>query len=184
MSEVHEYDDAYSESLDREVRPVEADFHDLEAALLDDTVKLLAPNEPIRLGRQATVQEAIMRLVATRRSAVVIVDDEGRLVGIFSERDVLMRVIGQGRDPARTALADVMTPDPEALAADDRICYAVNRMNNGSYRTIPIVDAEHRPIGIVTVNDVIKWLAALFPEAIQNLRPGDRILRPHQVDAG
>ncbi len=46
------------------------------------------------------------------------------------------------------------------------------------------MDADHRPIGIVTVNDVIKWLAALFPEAVLNLRPGDRLKRPQQLHAG
>jgi CBS domain-containing protein len=57
-------------------------------------------------------------------------------------------------------------------------------MNNAGYRTVPLVDAERRPIGIVTVSDVVKWLAEIFPEAVLNLRPGDEIKRPLQVDAG
>jgi CBS domain-containing protein len=123
-------------------------------------------------------------MVATRRAAVVIVDGDGRLIGIFTERDVLTRVVGQGRDIHRTQLSEVMTRDPEALSPRDRICYAVNRMNNAGYRTVPLVDADRRPIGIVTVTDVVKWLAEIFPEAVLNLRPGDEIKRPLQVDAG
>jgi CBS domain-containing protein len=170
-------EDEYSESLD-------SDFRKLEGALLDDTVRLLAPSEPIRLGADASVREAIERMVSQHRAAVVIVDAEGRLIGIFTERDVLIRVLGEGRDPVTTRLGAVMTPQPEALSAGDRICFAVNRMSTAGFRTIPLVDGEGRPIGIITVNDVVKWLAEIFPEAVLNLRPGDRLKHPHQVDAG
>jgi len=172
-----EFQDEYSES-------VEVEFRKLEGALLNDAVNLLAPSEPICLPATATVHEAITKMLANRRAAVVIVDGDGRLIGIFTERDVLTRVVGQSRDVQRTTLAEVMTRDPEALSPQDRICYAVNRMNNAGYRTVPLVDAERRPIGIVTVSDVVKWLAEIFPEAVLNLRPGDEIKRPLQVDAG
>ena len=77
-----------------------------------------------------------------------------------------------------------MTKKPETLAPDDLICYAVNRMHNAGYRTIPLVDADQRPIGIVTVNDVVQWLAELFPEVILNLPPGGKLKRPMETDAG
>ena len=172
-----DFQDEYSESL-------EVEFQKLQGALLNDAVNLLAPSEPLRLTATATVHEAVTKMLANRRAAVVIVDAEGRLIGIFTERDVLTRVVGQGRDVHRTTLAEVMTRDPEALSPQDRICFAVNRMNNAGYRTVPLVDAERRPIGIVTVSDVVKWLAEIFPEAVLNLRPGDEIKRPLQVDAG
>lgn len=175
--DVSEFHDEYSESLESECRK-------LEGALVSDRVKLLAPSEPIRLTAQATVREAIIKMVANRRAAVVIVDDEGHLIGIFTERDVLTRVDSQGRDPQQTLVGEVMTPQPEVLAADDPICYAINRMHTAGYRSMPLVDAEHRPIGIVTVNDVVKWLAELFPEAIMNLRPGGKLKRPLATDAG
>jgi CBS domain-containing protein len=172
-----EFEDEYSESLAGE-------FRKLQGALLGDTVRLLAPSEPIRLTAEATVREAVAEMVANRRGAVLIVDADGRLSGIFTERDVLTRVVGQGRDARRTVLDEVMTRDPEALTPNDRICYAVNRMNNAGYRTVPLVDADRRPIGIVTVNDVVRWLAEIFPEAVLNLRPGDAIKRPLEIDAG
>ena len=172
-----EFQDEYSESLGGELRK-------LEGALLNDAVNLLAPSAPLCLPATATVHEAITKMLANRRAAVVIVDGGGRLIGIFTERDVLTRVVGQSRDVQRTTLAEVMTRDPEALSPQDRICYAVNRMNNAGYRTVPLVDAERRPIGIVTISDVVKWLAEIFPEAVLNLRPGDEIKRPLQVDAG
>jgi CBS domain-containing protein len=172
-----EQGDEYSESL-------EAEFRKLEEALLSNAVKLLAPSEPIRLTPQATVAEAVGKMVDNRRAAVVIIDAEGHLTGIFTERDALTRVMRQKRNPEQTKVAEVMTPDPETLAPDDRICYAVNRMHAGGHRSIPLVDADHRPLGIVTVNDVVKWLAEIFPEAVLNLRPGDKLKRPLQVDSG
>jgi CBS-domain-containing membrane protein len=174
---VSEFDDEYSESL-------ETDFRKLEGALLSDTVTLLAPNEPIRLTEQATVHEAISQMAEKRRAAVCIVDRESRLIGIFTERDLLQRVAVPGRDLHTTQLAEVMTRDPETLAPDDLISYAINRLHNAGFRTLPLVDADQRPIGIMTVNDIVQWLAELFPEAIVNLRPGGRLKRPQETDAG
>lgn len=179
-----EFLDEYSESLDLPVPGLESEFRKLEGALLSDTVDLLAPSEPIRLTEKATVAEAIEQLVAARRSAVVVVDDDGRLCGIFTERDVVTRVIGMRCDPQQTPLAQVMTRAPESLSPRDRICYAVNRMHIQGYRSMPLVDDDGRPVGVVTVTDVVKWLAEIFPEAVLNLRPGDRIKKPKQMDSG
>jgi CBS domain-containing protein len=77
-----------------------------------------------------------------------------------------------------------MTRNPEALSPRDRVGYAVNQMSVAGYRTIPLVDADRRPIGIVTVTDFIRWLVSLFPEAVLNIRPGDEIKHPREVDAG
>jgi CBS domain-containing protein len=175
--EAREYHDAYSESLER-------DFRELESALLSDTVKILAPSEPIKCSADTTVHAAIAQMAEKRRAAVVIVDRAGVLQGIFTERDLLRRVAVPGRDPQTTPLGEVMTRDPEALGPDSLIAYAINRLHNASYRTIPLIDAQGRPIGVVTVNDIVQWLAELFPEAIMNAPPGGGLKRPHEVDAG
>jgi len=175
--EASEFHDEYSESLDSE-------FRKLEGALLSDTVKLLAPSEPIRCTVDTPVHDALTQMAEKRRAAVVIVDEAGRLVGIFTERDLLRRVAVPGCDPRQTRLGAVMTPNPEVLAPEDRIAYAINRLHNASYRTIPLVDRDGKPIGIMTVNDIVQWLANLFPEAIINVRPGGRLKHPHEVDAG
>ena len=172
-----EFDDEYSESL-------ETEFRKLEGALLNDTVRLLAPSEPLRLTSEHSVARAIQMMVQSRRAAVVIVDEHDKLIGIFTERDVLTRVMGAGRVARDTLLREVMTAEPETLRPDDRICYAINRMHAGGFRSLPLVDDAHRPIGIITVNDVVRWLAEIFPEAVLNLRPGDRLKNPAQIDAG
>ena len=163
---------------------VESDLHEIRGALLSDTIAVLGPAEPVCLRETASVQEAIERMLAHRQAGVLVIDADGRLMGIFTERDVLTRVAGQGRDPRNTALGAVMTRDPEALAPGDRVAYAVHSMSVAGYRTVPLVDAERRPLGVVTVSDVIRWLAGLFPEAVLNLPPSGALKRPHAVDAG
>jgi CBS domain-containing protein len=172
-----EYHDEYSETLGAEVRK-------LEDALLSDTVSLVACSDPLRLAETTPAEDALQALLAQDRVAVTVVDAEGRLAGIATDRDLLRRACGVGTSAGGPSLADVMTRAPETLRPDDRICYAVNRMMAVGCRTVPVVDDDRRPVGIVTVDDIAKWLAALFPEAILNLRPGDRLKRPSERDGG
>ena len=171
-------DDDYTASGDPEERSI-------SPAVFNDTVDVLAPAEPVCLRETGTVTEAAQRMVQARQAAVLVVDATGRLTGIFTERDLLTRVVGRGLDPKGTALSAVMTPNPEVLSLRDRVAYAVHCMSVAGYRTVPLVDAERRPVGIVTVSDVIRWLANLFPTTVLNLPPGgDTLKRPGQVDSG
>ena len=163
---------------------LEGEFQEIKGALLNDTIRVLGPDEPVCVPAAVTVKEAVARMLAAHRAAVLIVDGDGKLAGIFTERDVLTRVLGPGLDPAKTPVGQVMTRDPDALSLGDRVAYAVNRMSVAGYRTIPLVDGARRPVGVVTVNHFIKWMADLFPEAVLNLRPGDAIKRPSEVDSG
>lgn len=165
-------------------RAFDDELQEIRGALLNDTISTLEPAEPLCLPETATVNDAIGRMLERRQAGVLIVDDAGRLAGIFTERDVLTRVAGAGRDARSTLLRDVMTPNPEALSTGDRIAYAVHSMSVAGFRTVPLVDAERRPVGVVTVSDVIRWLAQLYPEAILNLPPGDVLKNPHAIDAG
>src|SRR5262249_16880306 len=170
-------DEAYFDTADPDTKAISAEA-------LDAPVAILMPAAPPCLRETAMVHEAVQAMLARRQAGVLIVDGEGRLSGIFTERDVLRRVVGAGRDVATTPLSAVMTPSPEALSAGQRVAYAVHCMSVAGYRTVPLADAERRPIGVVTVTDVIRWLAGLFPEAVLNLRPGDAIKHPERIDAG
>ncbi|MBI4638323.1 MAG: CBS domain-containing protein [Candidatus Rokubacteria bacterium] len=174
---MNEFGDEYSEAIESETR-------EIKGALFNDTIAVLTPAEPICLRETATVHDAVQAMLARRQGGVLIVDANGRLSGIFTERDVLVRVLGKDLDVRRTPLGEVMTRDPEALSLRDRVAYALHCMSVAGYRTIPLVDAERCPIGIVTVTDAVRWLANLFPEAVLNLPPGDTLKHPSEVDAG
>lgn len=172
MSELE--DEAYFDVAD--------DMKAISAESLNATVATLMPAEPVCLRDTATVHEAVQAMLARRQAGVLVVDAEGRLTGIFTERDVLTRVAGPERDPRRTPLREVMTPSPEALTSEDRVAYAVYCMSVAGYRTVPLVDADGRPVGVVTATDILRWLADLFPETVLNMRPGDRIKRAGEID--
>lgn len=172
-----EVEDEYAAEIAGEVR-------EIKGALLNDTIAVLSQAEPICLRETASVHDAVQAMLARRQAGALITDGEGRLAGIFTERDVLTRVVGQGLDARTTPLSAVMTRDPDALAVNDRVAWAVHSMSVAGYRTVPLVDAERRPLGVVTVTDVIRWLANLFPEAVLNLPPRESLKRPHEIDAG
>lgn len=174
---MHDFDD---EDYPSEIA---SDAPDLAAAL-DDTIAVLGPGDPIRLPVTATVHEAVQLMLRRRQAGVLVVDGDGRLTGIFTERDMLVRVVGQDRDPRATALGAVMTAHPEALSPTHRVAYAIHCMSVAGYRTVPLVDDEGRPTGIVTAADVLRWLGSLFPEDVLNLAPGDTLKRPGEMDGG
>ena len=177
MSAMSDFSDDYAVSRDDEIR-------EIKGVLLADPITTLLPADPICLSETTSVQAAVTSMLAWHQAGVLVVDGAGRLIGIFTERDVLNRVVGKNLDPRTTELGAVMTRGPEALSPRDRIGYAVHQMGVAGYRTIPLVDAERRPIGVVTVTDFIRWLVSLFPEAVLNIRTGDEIKRPFEVDAG
>src|SRR2546422_1447426 len=157
--------------FDDRAQDIEDELQEVRGALLDDTIATLGPAEPICMAPTATVEEAIARMLERRQACVLVVDGDGRLTGILTERDVLMRVAGAGREPRRTVLRDVMTPNPEALTAGHRVAYAVHCMSVAGFRTGPLVDAERPPIGVGTGSDRIPRLGHLFPRAGLDLPP-------------
>jgi CBS domain-containing protein len=171
-------------SDDRDFSALEEEFEELKGALLSDTIRTLGPDDPVCVPESTSVADAVAGMMAMRRAAVLVVDARGRLQGIFTERDVLTRVVARGLAPASTTVGQVMTREPDALTVSDRVAHAVHHMSVAGYRTIPLVDGDRRPVGVVTASHVIRWMADLFPEAVLNLRSGDALKHPSEVDAG
>ena len=95
------------------------------------------------------------------------------VTGVFTERDVLFRIVDRGRNPAQLPLQEVMTPDPETLSVRSTVAHALNKMSVGGFRHIPVVDDEHRPAFVVSVRDVVEFLVESFPREVLNLPPMD-----------
>ena len=113
----------------------------------------------------------LVELMNREAVGCVLVVDGGRLCGVFTERDVLTRVIDTPIDCERTAVDEVMTRDPECLTLDDGIAYALNKMSVGGFRHVPLIDAQGRPTGVVGMRHVVDYIVDLFPRAILNLPP-------------
>jgi CBS domain-containing protein len=120
---------------------------------------------------QGTTIGQAARIMKEHRVGCVLVEDGGKLVGIFTERDILTKLVGTGYDPAKVAVDGVMTRDPETLTPEDPIAFALQRMSVGGYRHIPLVDSAGHPVGILSVKDIVDYLAEHFPEEILNIPP-------------
>jgi CBS domain-containing protein len=101
------------------------------------------------------VADAVARM---RRDGLdcLLVTDDGHLVGIFTDRDAVLKVAGQAAD--RRAVRELMTPDPVVLRRDDPIAVAINKMAVGGFRHVPIVDGG-RPIAVVSARDVFRHIS-------------------------
>lgn len=105
-----------------------------------------------------TVSEAIL-LMRDARHGCVLVAEEGRLGGIFTERDVLTRVIRPGMDPEKVIVNDVMTPDPVCLSPTDPTAYAINLSAARGLRHLPVVDGG-RLLGFISVRGLLRYIHA------------------------
>lgn len=102
---------------------------------------------------QVTVGKAA-QLMQQSEVGAIMVTEEGRLVGIFTERDALFRVTAQGRDAKSTHLSDVMTRNPQSIEPNKRFGHALHLMYEGGFRHVPVV-IEGRPIGMIAARDLL-----------------------------
>ncbi len=101
----------------------------------------------------ATVRAAAKQMARRRVSAVMVVENK-RLVGIFTERDAVFRVLAKDRDADTTRLADVMTTMPKTVAPDESFGYALLLMQENGFRHAPVVE-NGEPIGIVSARNAL-----------------------------
>ena len=97
---------------------------------------------------------AVVRIMVERNIGAVPVLDNGQLVGVFSERDLMRRVVAEGRDPSRTGIADVMTPEPFVVSPTESIENCLLVMRRHGFRHLPICH-EQRLVGMVSLRDII-----------------------------
>lgn len=102
---------------------------------------------------------AAARRMRDRQVGTVVVVDDQRPVGILTDRDVTVRVIAVGLDPATTRVSEVMTPSPTTIGEDCPIETALGHMRAGRFRRLPVVGADGRLIGILALDDVLELLA-------------------------
>ena len=132
----------------------------LKRHIMRDPIKRVGPLKPLVAVQGTTIWEAIRIMREGRHGSVLVVDRNGgeHLVGIFTERDVLVRVWGAGLDINTTPVSKVMTKDPVVLKEDDILAYAIHLMAVRGFRHIPLV-RDDRPIGFVSVRGILRYIA-------------------------
>lgn len=146
---------------------------ELARNLRKDPVAQLDPAPPRVVPRSATVADAV-DLMRKDNVGCVLVCDGDRLVGLFTERDLMTRVLAVGK-PLTQPVADVMTPNPETVSPKDPIRLAVRKMKSGGHRHLPVVDEGLRPVGMVSVKGVVHYLVEHYPAAVYNQPPPGQV---------
>ena len=114
---------------------------------------IIAGQTPITAAKTATVHEAALLMKQQGKGALLVVDG-ARLIGIFTERDIVFRVVASGHDPKSTRLADVMTPQPQTIHPNEPFLHALRIMHKGGFRHLPVVENDW-PLGIVSARDAL-----------------------------
>jgi CBS domain-containing protein len=142
---------------------------DLARNLKVECVSRLEPTMALQVAPQQTVADAVA-LMRENRVGCVLVIEAGRLAGIFTERDLMRRVLAAGK-PLTLPVIEVMTARPVVVHLKQPIRIAVQHMQEGGYRHLPVVDENGHAVGILSVKRIIRYLVEHFPGTVYNVPP-------------
>lgn len=113
----------------------------------------------------------VIQAMTEKRVGIILIVDDGQLTGVFSERDVLVKVAASGIDINSTPVSKLMTSDPQSLRTTDELVYALNLMSVGGFRHVPIVDDSNHPVAVVSMRDIVEYIVSLYPDEVLKLPP-------------
>jgi CBS domain-containing protein len=152
------------------------DDRTFRGAVLQEPLRSLDLRRPVCVPPETTAADAI-RLMNEERIGAVLVTSGERLIGIFTERDVLKKLIGRNAR-METPVGELMTEGPTCLHRDDAIVFALKQMHEGGFRHVPLLDDDGRPVAVVSVKDVVEFVVDLFAAELATAPPDSSHLRP------
>ena len=147
---------------------------DLAKNLKIDSVSRLHPTAPHQVSTNQSVADAV-QLMRQEHVGSLLVCAGGRLAGIFTERDLIQRVLAPGK-PLTTPVSECMTLNPVVVHPKEPIAAALRRMEEGGYRHLPVVDEAGRPVGVLSVKRIVHYLVEHFPTTVYNLPPDPAVV--------
>jgi CBS domain-containing protein len=114
--------------------------------------EIIKDQKPLTFSPRTTVKHACEAMRERRVGAVLVTDKENRLLGIFTGRDAVCRVLAECKDPAKTTLGEVMTPDPCTMPPNESAIEALRLMHDGGFRHVPVV-TNRKIVGVVSHGD-------------------------------
>ena len=121
------------------------------------TLLELCDPDPAAVRLEASAADAIQMMLERHVGAVGVVDSEQRVAGIFTERDVLMKMSLSGRDPSQTPIREVMTTPVEMATTETAPGKALSTMVERHYRHLPVVDDSARLLGMLSIRNLLEW---------------------------
>jgi len=137
----------------------------MDARTLSSPIHTLNLNEPCYVDLGTPVLEVINLMQKGQFGCALVIDSRDRLVGIVTERDFLVKIMGVQIDPEDVIVDEIMTPSPECLRPTDTVAFALNLMQLGHYRNIPLVirdEIDRYPVGVVSLKDILNHFAAFL----------------------
>jgi CBS domain-containing protein len=131
----------------------------------------LTPRPVVRVKATDEMFRVVAAMNDGSRGAVLVEDAAGKLVGIFTERDVMTRLDHKDLDWLHVVVGDVMTPDPMVITTGDSIAEAIQRLHEGRRRHLPVVDDGGAVVSLLSIRDLLAYVAERFPEDFVNLPP-------------
>jgi CBS domain-containing protein len=128
--------------------------------------EVIASRQLVAAPRSVNVRDAA-RLMAEAKVGALAVVEADRLLGIFTERDALCRVLAEGRDPGVTTIGEVMTAAPITIGAERPLNFALHLMHQGSFRHLPVMEGA-RVIGMVSARDALVGELVEFEEELEH----------------
>jgi CBS domain-containing protein len=141
----------------------------LDSSTFQKPIKSIPFRTPVALSPEHTVADAISEM-QKKRIGCVLITEHGKMAGIFTERDVLLKVANKAGVEGKR-LGELMTPKVSGFQKEDSIAFVLNAMHVGGYRHVPVVDEHNTPIAVISVKDIISFILEQFPEDILNLPP-------------
>jgi CBS domain-containing protein len=142
-------------------RPVPGDA--VERSLIEDPVGRAQPRAPVTVGPATSVGDAMRMMLDGNIGALLVVDGDDRLMGIFSERDLLTKIAGLRDDYAGRPVSEFMTRDPETVGPHHTLAFALHKMDCGGYRHLPVL-ADGHPIAMISVRDMLRHITRICRE--------------------
>ena len=146
----------------------------LKKNLLTDRVTHIDLSFYVEVAKGTSVHDTVEKMRASHRKCALIMD-QGKMVGIFTERDILKKAAGNP-EACNQPIESLMTPNPDTISSDLTVIEAIQLMNAKPYRYMPVVNEHGFVVGTLTHYALIKYIGDHFPEHIYNLPPEpDRI---------
>jgi CBS domain-containing protein len=131
----------------------------LDNRTLNKSLGLLGPPPAVTASVDAPIKEILELLKEERFGCIMLVDDDDKLQGIFTERDVVLKLPLVDSDFGDIAVSEYMTRTPATAKMTTTIAFALNMMSHGGFRHIPIVDDDEMPVGIISVKNLVDYIA-------------------------
>lgn len=125
--------------------------------LLEYTINEIGPEEPKYILESDNVAKAVKLMKENKTACLLVIDESINLKGIFTERDVLTKVVGD-EDALYKPISEFMSVEPQTIKANDSVVIALQMMSNGKFRNIPVTNMEGKAVGIVTMADIMGFL--------------------------